>query len=139
MVYTGVNSMSVTIEIKRGNSSSVSSGLSIEEAGSIIRGLAGEPDATVTVSKADAPDGQVMLAVTGTRFFLGLFSLHDEVYQYIAHGNERHQGKLLFTIGGLPTHIESRYVVDVKTADAVIREWLTAGRESSSFGEWKLM
>jgi hypothetical protein len=68
-VYTAVNGMSVTVEIKRGSSSSVISGLSIEETGSIIRGRVGEPDATVTVSKAGGLGDKVMLAVTGTMFF----------------------------------------------------------------------
>jgi hypothetical protein len=139
MVYTQVNTRAVTIEIKCGNLTIVSSGISIDEASSIIRGLVGEPDATVTVSEAGNSDQQIMIAVTGVKFFLGLFGPRDEVYQYVAHGNERNQGKLLFTIGGVPTSIESRYVVDVQTADAVVREWLTAGHQSSSFGEWKLM
>lgn len=139
MVYTAMNDNPVTIEIKRGSSRTVSSGLSFDEAGSIIRGLVGERDATVTVSKAGSPDERIMLAITDARFFLGLFRPHDEVYQYVADGNERHQGKLLFMIGGLPTNIESRYVVDGETADTIVREWLAASHETSSFGKWELM
>lgn len=132
-----MNNTPVTIEIARANASSVSSAHTIDEAGRIIRDLVGESDATVTVSKTSAPDERIMLAVTGEKFFLGLFR-RKEVYQYVASGNEGNLGEQLFTIGGLPTHIKSCYVVDVNTADAVVREWLMAGHEPSSFGQWKL-
>jgi len=133
-----MNEKSVRVEIARGvHSSTVRSGLSVDDAGDIIRGLEGEPDVTVTVSWAGVTNERVMLAISGANVFVGLVQPIDELYQYVAHGHDNLQGEIPFVIGGQRAPVRSRYVVDVKTAADVLQEWLSAGYESSSIGRWE--
>lgn len=132
-----MNSRSVTMEIEyAGHPPTVRTGLSVDDVGNVIRGLEGEPDVTVTVSPNEG-NGYALLGVSGGNAFLGLVRPLDELYHYVAHGNENLRGNVLFMTSGEPTNIRSRHVIDIKTAIAVVQEWLTSGYESSSFGRWE--
>jgi hypothetical protein len=131
---------SVSMKVKHGiNPPVVTANISITDAGDVIRGLGGEPDVTVTISKSDPADGEIMLAISNGMYFLGLFSAQGDVYQYIAAGNERLRGRAAFSIEGALTGIESRYVVDAGAAVAAIQEWVTVAREAATSGNWMKM
>ena len=133
-----MSNRSVTVEIERGgHPPTVRTGLLADDVGGIVRSLEGEPDVTVEVSWEGVTDERVVLGISGANVFLGLVRPLDELYQYVAHGNDDRQGTILFMASGEPANIESRLVADMKTAAAVIQEWLTSGYESSSFGRWE--
>lgn len=133
-----MNNRPVTIEIERGGrSSTVRTGLSVDDVGDIIRSLEGEPDVTVSVSRGGVTDERVLLAISGANGSLGLVRPLDELYEYVARGNEDRRGTIRIMTSGEPTDFESRYVMDIGTAAAVVQEWLTSDYESSSFGRWE--
>lgn len=97
-----------------------------------VRELLGQRDVTLSVE----PDGlgeRVLVAVDGARCFLGL-ERSDGIFQFCPAdpAAESHQ----FQVGGQPTDIEARYVVDHGAAPGVIEEWLARG-EASSAGFWE--
>jgi Immunity protein Imm1 len=132
-----MNSRPVTMEIEHaGHPPTVRTGLSIDDVGNVIRGLEGEPDVTATVSPDEGSE-YVLVGVSGVNVFLGLVRPLDELYHYVARGNEDRRGNILFMTSGEPTNIPSQHVVDITTAIAVVQEWLTSGYESSSLGRWE--
>ncbi len=132
-----MNSRPVAIEIGRGgHSPTVRTGLSADEVAGIIRGLEGEPDVTVIVSWGKVNE-YVLLGISGANVVVRMVRPLDELYEYVAHGNDDRQGTTLFMTSGEPTNIESRSVVDVETAAAVVHEWLRSGGEKSSLGRWE--
>jgi Immunity protein Imm1 len=135
-----MNNSSVTIEIeieRAGHPRTVRTGLSVDDVAAVIRGMASEPDVIVTVSRSGVTDERVLLTISGANAYLGLVRPVDEIFEYVARGNEDRRGEKRLMIGSQVTDIESRYIVDIETAVAVVREWLTSGYESSSFGRWE--
>jgi len=131
-----MNSSSVTTEITHGDHSpTVRTGLSADDVEGIIRGLEGEPDVAVEVFWESVTDERVCLGISGANVFLILVRPR-ELYQYVAHGNDDRLGMIPFITSCEPTDITARYVVDIKTAAAVVQEWLTSGQESS-LGRWE--
>ena len=132
-----MNNTPVTIGIERvGHPRTVRTGLSVDDVADVIRGMADEPDVIVTVSWDGATDERVLLAISGANAFLGLVRPLDELFQYVARGNDDRRGKQRLMIGDTESNIESRYVVDIETAAAVVQEWLRSGEESS-LGMWE--
>ena len=130
----------VAVKIERGSvPAATAESMPAGDVGHVIGSLADEPDVTVTVSGSDPAAGEVMIAVSGGHYFLGLLSPAGEVHQYAATGNEQPGAGTMFIIHGERTEIESRYVVDAGPAVAAVQEWLAVGRETASPGHWVKM
>jgi len=100
-----------------------------------VEQLAGSRDVTMTVYM-DGSDERLMVAVDGSRAFLGL-ERTDGLFQFaLDEVAGRQLSTMRFTVGGQDTDIETRLLVDLPTAAVVAREWLEAG-ESSSRGSWE--
>jgi hypothetical protein len=136
-----MNNRPVTAGIERdGHSPSVTTALSVGDVAGIIRDLEGESDVTVEVFWQDVTDERVLLGINGADVSLRMVRIGrtlDDLYQYVAHGNDHRQGMIEFIVSGQLTNIRSRYVVNVETAAMVVQEWLTSGYASSSFGRWE--
>ena len=100
---------------------------------SIVKGLEGEPDATVTVERNDFR-ALLLIAITGSRAFVGLDNNPDGVSQYVATDEERGSGNS-FSIGGQETEIDPRYVLSVTAAADVAQQW-AAGSDDLR-GSWE--
>jgi hypothetical protein len=135
-----MNNSTVTVDVRierAGHPRTARTGLSVDDVAAVIHGMAGEPDVIVTVSRSGVTDEQMLLSISGVSAFPVLVRPVDELFQYVARGNEDRQGEKRLMIGSQETDIESRYIVDMETAVAVVREWLTRGYEPSSFGRWE--
>lgn len=97
-----------------------------------VRELQGGRDITVSV-EPEGLEERLVLAVEGSRGFLGL-ERPDGRFQFCPAdpAAASHQ----FLIGGQPTNIEAKYVVELSTAADVVDEWLALG-EASSAGSWE--
>lgn len=97
-----------------------------------VRELQGGRDITVSI-EPDGIEERLIVALDRTCGFLGL-ERPDGIFQFcpaVSATNSRE-----FLIGGQPTEIEARYVVDVVAVSDVIAEWLSFG-ETSSLGSWQ--
>lgn len=107
-------------------------GSSSDEVVDTLRRLEGVRDVTMTISPEGSGE-RLMAAVDGRSVLLGL-ERPDGLFQFaLPH---RQEGVTRpFTVGGQESDIEAKYLVDVPTASAVIREWLD-GDITSSHGSW---
>lgn len=132
-----MNSQSIRVAIARGGDfPTVRRGLSADDVGDVTRGLEGEPDVTVEVAWEGTTDKCLVFGVSDLNVFLGMEGNLDGIFQYVSRDNANIQGSRRFLIKGERTDIESRYVLDIGTAAAVVQEWLTSG-EDSSMGWWE--
>lgn len=86
----------------------------------------------MTVELNDA-DERLMIAVDGSLVFLGL-ERTDGLFQFATEVEGAAERALV--IGGEPTCLDLRHLVDVSTAAAVARERFDQG-EQSSYGWWE--
>jgi hypothetical protein len=102
------------------------------EVARIIEKMTGPADATVMLG-LDGRDERLLVAVDNGLAFIGL-ERTDGVFQFARPDAE--PGTTPLTIGAQEADIETRYVVDLETAGAVIQEWVDRG-EDSSLGVWE--
>lgn len=108
--------------------------LSPDAVAEALEHLASVHDVTMTISP-DWSDERLLVAIDGSHAVLGL-ECSDGLFQFVG-AEPRPPGETLpFTIGRQQADIESRYVLDVRAAANVVREWLD-GEESSSHGIWE--
>ncbi len=110
------------------------SGVSLDEVIETLRRLAGIHDVTMIVVP-ESSDERLMIAVDGSRAFLGL-ERPDGLLQFTSAKPHSDDETLPFTIGGQEADIETRYLLDLQTAAAVVREWLQGG-DLSLHGHWE--
>jgi hypothetical protein len=128
-----VSATNVTVQIEReGRVPDVHNDLADGEIIRLFRDLEGETDTTFIMSLGGT-DESVMIAVSGSKAFIGLEGL-DGLYQY--SGSVDHSGEVRLTIRGVETPIDSRYVVDVATAATVVQGFLRGDQEPGS-GTWE--
>ncbi|MFN2525440.1 MAG: hypothetical protein ABR505_04150 [Actinomycetota bacterium] len=123
----------VTVIIERaGQEEDRREGLPVGEVERLIMSMEGERDATVSVQLTELEE-RAFVAVDAGHAFIGL-ERSDGVFQFA----RRNAGltRTPFTIGGQETDIEVRYLVNIDTAAAIVREWLRNGEESS-IGSWE--
>lgn len=77
-----------------------------------------------------------MVAVDGPFAFLGL-ERYDGLLQFASPDHDHDRRTRPFVIGGQESDIETQYLLNVKTAAVVVREWLN-GVDSSAYGSWQL-
>jgi hypothetical protein len=92
----------------------------------------GESDVTLTV-EPEGLDEHLLIAVDGSVAFLGLERSGD-LLQF--RPTDSKDGTHPFVIGGQPTDIEAKYVVDIATASEVVGEYLATG-DVSAAGWWE--
>jgi len=97
-----------------------------------IAGLERERDVTLVI-ELDGADERLMIAVDGSVAFLGL-ERADGLFQFAIQSKPSGRRELL--IGGQPTSLDARYLVDLKIASLIAREWVERG-EDSSYGSWE--
>lgn len=124
---------SVVLE-RYGEASPPRTGLAPEEVVRELVGLDGSRDVTVSI-RPDGVDEQIMVAVDGSRAFLG-WQRPDGLLQFATRGHDEGTQARKFMIGGQETDLEARYLLDIATAAIVIDAWLT-GREPSVKGQWE--
>jgi hypothetical protein len=114
------------IELQRmGEMSAGRNELSPDAAAEAILGLDGAEGVTMTVTPEGAGE-HLMVAVDGSRAFLGL-ERSDGLLQFAVHGDSL-DGVHAFSIGGQGAEIEERYLPEIRTAVAVVEEWLQLGK-----------
>ena len=109
-------------------------GASVLDLLDILGSLADTGDITITVSQ-ECVDEQLMIAIDGSTAFIGL-ERPDGLFQFVSDESKHDLAARPFTIGGQRADIEVRYLVDMTTAAAVVREWLEMG-EASTRGSWE--
>lgn len=117
-----------------GETSDPRTGLSADAVARTLLDLGGTRDFTVTVSPEDV-DERLLVAVDGSHAFLGL-ERPDGLLQFVVNGHDVESATHPFTIGGQQSDIESRYLPELPTAAAVVKEWLDGG-EPSAHGHWE--
>jgi hypothetical protein len=110
------------------------SGLSPEAVGHALRALEGSRDVTMIISP-EGIDERLMAAIDGSHVFLAL-ERSDGLFQFLPGMHDKPEGTVPLEIGGQPTHIEAKYVLDLPTAAIVVAEWLEGG-EWSTQGTWE--
>lgn len=110
------------------------SGISPEAVGHALRALEGSRDVTMIISP-EGIDERLMAAIDGSHVFLAL-ERSDGLFQFLPDRHDKPQGTVPFEIGGQPTDIEAKYVLDLPSAAIVVAEWLEGG-EWSSQGTWE--
>jgi hypothetical protein len=102
------------------------------EFGQLLRMYGPSSDVIVTIELANG-EGQLLVALEAGSVFVGLFTT-DGTYQYVA--DEQAEGKRQFVIGGVPTSIDTRYVMQVTAAIDVLTPWI-AGVPPLSTRGWE--
>jgi hypothetical protein len=105
---------------------------SVDSVVGAVIALDGEHDVTVVITPGGS-DARLLVAIDGSKAFLGI-ERPDGIFQF-AHSNPTGM-TLPFTIGGQASDIDTRYLLDLKTAATVVGEGLTVG-EQSSVGLWE--
>ena len=122
----------MTVRIERAGKPEVRlESVSVDEVARLITALSGERGTTISV-QPDGLDERLLVAVDGTRAFIGLKS-PDGLFQFAPRDTT--STATLFTIGGQVADIDSRVLVDLDTAARVLREWVIAGARPS-LGTW---
>jgi hypothetical protein len=124
----------IVLENPDGTSQS-STGLSPDDAVEALRGLDGRRGVTMTITQ-DGVDEHLMVAVDGSRAFLGL-ERPDGLLQFVVRNHDQAGTTWPFMIGGQESEIEDRYLPELRVAALVVEEWLKEG-ESSTQGHWEL-
>jgi hypothetical protein len=109
-------------------------GVSPDAVAEAIQNLDGARDVTMTITPEGLAGEHLMVAIDGSRAFLGL-ERADGLFQFVAHGRDG-EGAHTFLIGGQESGIEGRYLPEVSIAAIVVEEWLRTG-EASSQGHWE--
>lgn len=99
-----------------------------------IRNLDGARDVTMTITPEGVSGEHLMVAIDGSRAFLGL-ERTDGLLQFVVHDHNTVEARA-FSIGGQEAEIEGRYLPEVGIAALVVEEWLQTG-EASSRGHWE--
>jgi hypothetical protein len=89
--------------------------------------------ADVLIEVEHSGRGALLIGLDGSRATIGLDSL-EGVYQYSRRNAPPGHAKLV--IGGQPTDVDLRYVLDTATAGEVARAWF-AGDALPALGEWE--
>jgi hypothetical protein len=106
--------------------------LAPDEVAQAMTALDGQRDVTVTIDLQGAGE-RVMIGIDGSSAFLAL-ERPDGLFQFVA--DDAATGTRELAIGGQPTELKNRYLLDVATTSAVVTEWLERG-EDSSHGYWE--
>lgn len=123
------------IELERvGQISVARNGVSPDAVAEAIQNLDGARDVTMTVTPEGVAGEHLMVAIDGSRAFLGL-ERTDGLLQFVVHGHNTEEAHA-FSIGGQESEIEGRYLPEVSIAAVVVEEWLQTG-EASSQGHWE--
>jgi hypothetical protein len=105
-----------------------------EDVAAAVAGFESRPDVTITIEMNDA-DERLLIAVDGFVAFVGL-DREDGMFQFATQRQDAGIGTRELVIGGQPTDIDVRYLMDVSTAAAVAREWFDQV-ELSLHGWWE--
>jgi len=123
------------IELERvGQISVARNGVSPDAVAKAIQNLEGVRNATMTITPEGVSGEHLMVAIDGSRAFLGL-ERTDGLLQFVVHGHNTEEAHV-FSIGGQEAQIEGRYLPEVSIAAVVVEEWLQTG-EASSQGHWE--
>ncbi len=123
------------IELERvGQISVARNGISPDAVAKAIQSLEGVRNATMTITPEGVSGEHLMVAIDGSRAFLGL-ERTDGLLQFVVHDHNTEEAHA-FSIGGQESQIEGRYLPEVSIAAVVVEEWLQTG-EASSRGHWE--
>lgn len=121
-----------TVTVERAGVQTRSTTLTAVGVSAAVARLESELDVTITIELNDT-DERLMIAVDGSLAFLGL-ERTDGLFQFATEVEGAAERELV--IGGEPTCLDHRHLVDVSTAAAVAREWFKQG-EQWSYGWWE--
>jgi hypothetical protein len=99
-----------------------------------IQNLYGATNVTMTITPEGVSGEHLMVAIDGSRAFLGL-ECTDGLLQFVINDHNTEEARA-FSIGGQEAQIEGRYLPEVSIAAVVVEEWLQTG-EASSQGHWE--
>ena len=123
------------IELERvGQISVARNGISPDAVAKAIQNLEGVRNVTMTITPEGVSGEHLMVAIDGSRAFLGL-ERTDGLLQFVLHDHNTEETRA-FSIGGQESEIEGRYLPEVSIAAVVVEKWLQTG-EASSQGHWE--
>jgi hypothetical protein len=109
-------------------------GVSPDAVAEAIHNLDGARDVTMTITPEGVAGEHLMVAIDGSRAFLGL-ERTDGLLQFAVYSHNTEEVHA-FSIGGQESMIEGRYLPEVSIAAVVVEEWLQKG-EMSAQGYWE--